>query len=185
MPSPNSRALLLALTLITSAAGCTEPIQWIEPSTTTENDKPANETNEAAKPSGETAKVSEEGRWAGKPPSQPELSDDDRDLTALHLGPPVSEAEAQLIGHAIERAIATGEVGLFLHQFDWDAHAALLTSLLDDNAPEARTLRAQISQNARSLGTHLAEDVIRQVHRGGSYRYLRIVDRGGQKRPLF
>src|SRR5437763_9747662 len=99
--------------------------------------------------------------------------------------PPITNAEAEALAAAISTAVTSGDTEAFGAQFDFAAFGKLLLGVIDANTVEANRLRAEIEEGLRPAISKILDQVVHQVHSGGSYQYLRTVDREEGPRLIF
>jgi hypothetical protein len=97
----------------------------------------------------------------------------------------VSDAEAQTIASSIQAAAATGDTGGFASHFDFEALGKLVIAGMDGTNREANNLRTAIIKQMHLIGPKLTDEIFRHMQAGGSYVFLRALDRQDGRRLLF
>jgi len=106
-------------------------------------------------------------------------------LGSLHRGKPVSEAEALELATAMQSAGEALDADGFASHFDWEAFGSLVLADFEGANSEARSLRNAFAKELSTIGPRLAGQIVKQLEGGGSYEFLRSVDRPEGRRLLF
>jgi acyl carrier protein len=100
-------------------------------------------------------------------------------------GTSVTRGQADAFAAALERAVNTEDVVRFREEFDTGAFRSLVFSGFDGNNQEARSLRASFEKTLENMPSQVFDQILQQVHGGGSYEYLRTIERDDGFRPVF
>jgi tetratricopeptide (TPR) repeat protein len=98
---------------------------------------------------------------------------------------PVTKAEAEALAVAIQAAITSGDTKAFEAQFDFSALGTLILTVIDGSTVEAQQVRATINNQLPRVKSALIDQIFQKEHSGGSYQYLRTVERDDGPRPIF
>ena len=98
--------------------------------------------------------------------------------------PPVTEEEALAVGHAVEDAIARGDIDAFTSQFNWHDFATRTAEGMPIGASDGRPLREVMYERAAKMGPQLAAKMIAEMGPNGSFKLLRVITRDDGKRLL-
>jgi hypothetical protein len=108
-----------------------------------------------------------------------------KELSSLHKGKPVSEAEAKNVAKAIQEATEAKDAPAFAQVFDWDAFRSMVLSAFEGLNQETSQLRKGFTKEMTTIGPVLAGQIFQHFEGGGSYTFLRVLDRPDGKRLLF
>ena len=98
---------------------------------------------------------------------------------------PISAAEAATVAEVLQAAADAHDERAFANQFDFAALVDLTLADSDDSSREARELRKGFEKGLLSGSSQLVKLIFTQIDNGGSYQYLRTLERPEGARPLF
>lgn len=123
----------------------------------------------------------------GQPPVEAKVAEpppSDK-LSSLHRGQPVSEAEAMALATALQSSVDAQDANGFASHFDWEAFGKLVLSEFEGDNAEARGLRSGFAKGISAAGPRIAGQIFKQLADGGTYTFLRSLDRPEGRRLLF